>query len=70
MKSSIMAIYQQLVNAKKRGEKKFAVLIDPDKPWIVQSAKMEAQAGNTPFDGQPVQGRVTAVFKGGIPIGS
>lgn len=31
MKSSIMAIYQQLVNAKKRGEKKFAVLIDPDK---------------------------------------
>ena len=45
------------------------VLIDPDKPWIVQSAKMEAQAGNTPFDGQPMQGRVTAVYKGGIRVG-
>ena len=43
-------------------------LIDPDKPWIVQSAKMEATAGNTPFDGQPVQGRVEALFKGGVRI--
>ena len=29
---------------------------------------MEASAGNTPFDGQPVQGRVTALFKGGVSI--
>lgn len=43
-------------------------LIDPDKPWIVQSAKMEATAGNTPFDGQPTQGRVTALYKGGVRI--
>ena len=43
-------------------------LIDPDKPWIVQSAKMAATAGNTPFDGQPTQGRVTALWKGGVRI--
>ncbi len=44
-------------------------LVDPEKPWIVQSAKMEASAGNTPFDGQPVQGRVSALYKGGVPVG-
>ena len=45
------------------------VLIDPDKPWIVDSAKMAAAAGNTPFDRQPVQGRVVGLFKGGARIG-
>ena len=29
---------------------------------------MEASAGNTPFDGQPTQGRVTSLYKGGVPI--
>ncbi|MBX7496836.1 dihydroorotase [Qipengyuania sp. 6B39] len=43
-------------------------LIDPDKPWVIQSAKMAATAGNTPFDGQPTQGRVTALYKGGVAI--
>ncbi|PZT89912.1 MAG: dihydroorotase [Citromicrobium sp.] len=43
-------------------------LIDPDKPWIIQSSKMAATAGNTPFDGQPTQGRVTALWKGGVRI--
>lgn len=43
-------------------------LIDPDKPWIIQSSKMAATAGNTPFDGQPTQGRVTALWKGGVGI--
>ncbi len=41
-------------------------LIDPEKPWIIDSRKMEATAGNTPFDGQPTQGRVTALWKGGV----
>ncbi|AKM06401.1 dihydroorotase [Pelagerythrobacter marensis] len=41
-------------------------LIDPEKPWVVDRRKMEATAGNTPFDGQPAQGRVLALFKGGI----
>ena len=44
-------------------------LIDPEKPWIVDRRKMEASAGNTPFDGQPTQGRVTALFKGGVAVG-
>lgn len=43
-------------------------LVDPDKPWIVDSARMAATAGNTPFDGQPTQGRVLALYKGGEPI--
>ena len=43
-------------------------LIDPEKPWIVDRRKMEATAGNTPFDGQPTQGRVTALFKGGVAV--
>lgn len=43
-------------------------VIDTDRPWIVDSAKMAAAAGNTPFDRQPVQGRVLALFKGGIAL--
>jgi dihydroorotase len=43
-------------------------LVDPDRPWIIDSARMEAQAGNTPFDRQPAQGRVTALWKGGVRI--
>jgi len=44
-------------------------LINPTKPWIVNSDKMAASAGNTPFDKQGVEGRVTALFKGGKQIG-
>jgi len=43
-------------------------IVDPEKPWVVDSAKMAAAAGNTPFDGQPAQGRVTALWKGGVGI--
>lgn len=43
-------------------------LIDPHRPWIVNSDKMAAAAGNTPFDRRPVEGRVTALFKGGTRI--
>ncbi|ATW04823.1 dihydroorotase [Sphingorhabdus sp. YGSMI21] len=41
------------------------ILIDEDAPWRVDTRKMAAAAGNTPFDGLPVQGRVTAIYKGG-----
>lgn len=41
------------------------ILIDPDAPWQVDTRKMTASAGNTPFDSLPVQGRVTAIYKGG-----
>lgn len=44
-------------------------LVDPEKPWVVDSEKMAASAGNTPFDGQPVQGRVVGLWKGGKPVG-
>ena len=43
-------------------------LIDPERPWVVDSRRMEAAAGNTPFDRQPVQGRVTGLWKGGVPV--
>ncbi|MGE4304166.1 MAG: dihydroorotase family protein [Novosphingobium sp.] len=43
-------------------------VVDPDRPWIVDSDKMAASAGNTPFDKQPVQGRVLALFKGGVTV--
>jgi len=43
-------------------------IVDPDQPWIVDSDKMAAAAGNTPFDKQPVQGRVLALFKGGAQV--
>ncbi|MGH6787669.1 MAG: dihydroorotase [Novosphingobium sp.] len=44
-------------------------LIAPGKPWVVDSDKMAAAAGNTPFDKQPVEGRVVALFKGGVRVG-
>ncbi len=44
-------------------------LLDAEQPWVVDSAKMAASAGNTPFDGQPVEGRVKALWKGGVPVG-
>ncbi|WP_374590630.1 dihydroorotase family protein [Novosphingobium sp.] len=44
-------------------------VVDPDKPWIVDSNKMAAAAGNTPFDKQGVEGRVLHLFKGGAAVG-
>ena len=44
-------------------------VIDPVKPWIVDSDRMAAAAGNTPFDKQGVEGRVLHLFKGGMAIG-
>lgn len=43
-------------------------IVNADRPWIVDSNRMAAAAGNTPFDKQPVQGRVLALFKGGAEI--
>ena len=44
-------------------------LVDPAKPWVVDSRKMAASAGNTPFDRQPVQGRVVGLWKGAVRVG-
>ena len=51
------------------GQEADLAIIDAAKPWIVDSDKMAASAGNTPFDKQGVEGRVTALFKGGKQVG-
>ncbi|MEM7703114.1 MAG: dihydroorotase [Pseudomonadota bacterium] len=43
-------------------------IIDPDAPWIIDRAKMEATADNTPFDRQGAQGRVRGLVKGGVEV--
>lgn len=43
-------------------------LIDPDQPWIIDRRRMEATADNTPFDRQGTQGRVLALWKGGVSL--
>jgi dihydroorotase len=40
------------------------VLFDPGAPWRIDLSAMVARAGNTPFDGLPVQGRVLRLWKG------
>jgi dihydroorotase len=54
--------------ALKPGYEADVALIDPDRPWIVNSDRMAASAGNTPFDRQPVQGRAVMLFKGGARL--
>ena len=44
------------------------ILIGEGTPWQVDAKKMAAWAGNTPFDGMPVQGRATMLWKGGQRI--
>jgi dihydroorotase len=44
------------------------IFVDVDAPWQIDSAKMAALAGNTPFDKLPAQGRVRKIMKGGKVI--
>ena len=44
------------------------ILVDEGTPWQVDAKKMATWAGNTPFDGMPVQGRATMMWKGGQRI--
>lgn len=44
------------------------VAFNPETPWQLVGEAMVARAGNTPFDGMPVQGRVHHLFKGGITL--
>jgi dihydroorotase len=41
------------------------VLFDPAAPWRIAADTLPGRAGNTPFDGLPVQGRVRLLLKGG-----
>ena len=45
------------------------ILVDPDTPWRIDADRMAAKAGNTPFDGLPVQGKVIRTIKGGRALG-
>lgn len=44
------------------------VIFDPGAPWKIDSEAMASKAGNTPFDGLPVQGKVLHTIKGGRPL--
>ncbi len=44
------------------------LLFDPDAPWRIDSDHMVSRAGNTPFDGLPVQGKVLRTIKGGVAL--
>jgi len=44
------------------------LLFDADAPWVISAERLPGLAGNTPFDGLPVQGRVLRVWKGGREI--
>jgi len=44
------------------------MLVDRDAPWKIDADRMRAKAGNTPFDGLPVQGKVLRLFKGGAAL--
>ncbi len=50
------------------GKQADLILVDEGTPWQVDAKKMAAYAGNTPFDGMPVQGRATMMWKGGQRI--
>ena len=41
------------------------IVLDSEAPWRIASERMAARAGNTPFDGLPVQGKVLRTIKGG-----
>lgn len=43
-------------------------VVEPDRPWVVGGGA-DDQAVNTPFKGQPTQGRAIRLFKGGAEVG-
>jgi dihydroorotase len=44
------------------------LLFDAYSPWQIVADAMVARAGNTPFDGLPVEGRVLQTIKGGVRL--
>jgi dihydroorotase len=46
------------------------LLFDEGAPWRISADALVGQAGNTPFDGLPVQGRVLRLWKGGREVGA
>jgi dihydroorotase len=44
------------------------VLVDAEAPWQIDADRMPGKAGNTPFDGLPIQGKTLRLFKGGSEV--
>jgi len=44
------------------------LLLDAQAPWRIDGEAFRASAGNTPFDGLPVQGRALRLWKGGREV--
>lgn len=44
------------------------VFFDPETPWQIRGSAFASAAGNTPFEGLPVQGRAVRTIKGGRTI--
>lgn len=51
-----------------RGAPADITLVDVEKPWQIRANAFVSDAGNTPFDGLPVQGKVVRTLKGGRTI--
>jgi dihydroorotase len=51
------------------GDEADLVIVDTGAPWRIDSEQIAGSAGNTPFDGLPVQGKVLRTIKGGQPVG-
>ncbi|AEI37363.1 MAG: dihydroorotase [Zymomonas mobilis subsp. pomaceae] len=47
------------------GEEADLIIFDAEKSWKLDSAEMAAKAGNSPFDGETLQGQVLHTIKGG-----
>ena len=45
-------------------------IVDAEAPWVIDRRKMAATGDNTPFDRLGTQGRVKALIKGGVLVGS
>lgn len=43
-------------------------IVEVDTPWRIDGTRFASSAGNTPFDGLPVQGKVVRTIKGGRTI--
>jgi dihydroorotase len=44
------------------------VIVDTDRPWRIEGSRFASSAGNTPFEGLPVQGKIVRTLKGGRTI--
>lgn len=45
------------------------ICINLDEGWVINADNMQSLCPSTPFEGQPVQGRITGVWVAGAPVG-